>query len=206
MEIGDTVIPNEDNEEEDLSRCSPFYLPLPAIRLGRGQWLARWTLNSSERKIVAETGDIYILLGATDGDELVSGHRLFVEKPNIQQLKEYYGETYKPRQVIQTEISKDENVEITKDSKDEIRLLIQKEISKAFDAALSAVINYPVGINDINSMEKRETRQKQNALVMEIGKAVKNALRDLEDEAHARIIEKTDPARAERIRKIKPTF
>lgn len=87
MEIGATVIPNQENDEEDLTRCNPSYLSLPAVRLGKGIWLARWTLNEAERKIVAETGDVYIRMHAVDNDELVMPHRLFVEQPDIPKLR-----------------------------------------------------------------------------------------------------------------------
>lgn len=91
MEVAATVIPNEDNNEEDLSRCNPSYLPLPAIRLGKGVWLARWTLNSADRQLVAQTGDIYIRMHAVDGDELIMPHRLFVGRPDLNKLRAEYG-------------------------------------------------------------------------------------------------------------------
>lgn len=90
MELAETVMPGEKNDEEDLSRCDPNYLPCPAIRLADGHWLMRWTLTPAERQIVAHTGDIYLYLSATDGDELVSAHRLFVERPNLEEWKAYY--------------------------------------------------------------------------------------------------------------------
>lgn len=91
MKIATQVIPNEDNDEEDLSRCSPHYEPLPAIRLGKGVWLARWTLSAAERQIVAQGGDIYIRMHAIDGDELIMPHSLFVSPPNVQKLRRHYG-------------------------------------------------------------------------------------------------------------------
>jgi hypothetical protein len=87
MEIADRVIPGEDNGEEDLSRCDPSYLPCPALRLSTGHWLMRWKLSPAELAIVSKTGDIYLYLGATDGDELISAHRLFVERPDLPALK-----------------------------------------------------------------------------------------------------------------------
>lgn len=206
MEVANTVIPNEDNDEEDLSRCSPNHGSLPAIRLGNGVWLARWTLNEAEKKMVAETGDIYIRMHALDGDELVMPHRLFAEKPNITWMKEYFGGTNQLNQNKKLEILTEEKPKNSVGDKDELRLLIQEEISKAFDVAFSAALNYPVSISDATSMEKQEARQKQNAIVREIGDAVKNALRNLKDETFARIVEKTDPERAKRIRDFKPTL
>ena len=88
MKIADTVIPHEDNEEEDLTRCNPAFGELPAVRISKGVWLARWTLDENEKRIVAETGDIYINMQAVDGDELIMPHRLFVERPNLQRLRE----------------------------------------------------------------------------------------------------------------------
>jgi hypothetical protein len=90
MKIAETVIPGESNGEEDLTRGNEKYLPLPAIRLGKGVWLSRWTLSEEERRIVAETGDIYMRMHAVDGDELVMPHRLFVEKPSVEQLKSQF--------------------------------------------------------------------------------------------------------------------
>ena len=90
MEIADTVIPGEDNDEEDLSRCDPNYLPCPAIRLANGHWLLRWTLTLAERQTVSQTGDIYLYMSATDRDELISAHRLFVERPDLAKWKAYY--------------------------------------------------------------------------------------------------------------------
>jgi len=90
MEIAETVIPGEENNEEDLSRCDPNYLPCPAIRLAKGHWLMRWTLNAAEREMVLRTGDIYLYMGATDRDELISAHKLFVGRPDLEQLKTHY--------------------------------------------------------------------------------------------------------------------
>lgn len=205
MEIGDPVVPNEDNEEEDLNRCNPSFLPLPSIRLGKGVWLSRWTLNNEERKIVAETGDIYIRMDAVDGDELVMPHRLFVGKPNIQQLKAHFGEGNKSN-LNKPEIPVDKQSDNTINDKDELRLLIQEEINKAFDSAFSAALDYPVNSSDAFSPEKRKEREQRKVIIREVGNAVKNALRDIKDEAQAKIIEKTDPARAEIIRRLKPTF
>jgi hypothetical protein len=87
MKVAETVIPGESNGEEDLNRGNENYLPLPAVRVGKGVWVSRYTLSEEERRIVAETGDIYMRMHAVDGDEEVMPHRLFVEKPSIEQLK-----------------------------------------------------------------------------------------------------------------------
>jgi len=96
--------------------------------------------------------------------------------------------------------------ELPKYEKDELRILIYGEINKAFNAALNAALNYPVNISDLTSQEKEKARQQQDEIVRKIGKAIGNVLRDLKDEADAKIIEKTDPARADRIRRIKTEF
>jgi hypothetical protein len=77
---------------------------------------------------------------------------------------------------------------------------------KAFKAGLSAAVNTPVSISDATNPEKTKERQARNKLIKEVGNSIKSALSGLEDEYYARIVEKTDPARAEVIRKLKPTF
>lgn len=192
------IIQGENHQEEDLNRGNSQWSPLPAIQLKKGVWLARWELNEEEKRTVAETGSIYVRMFAVDGDELIMPHALFVEKPVINKPVETEN---KPSQPIQNK-----SEEFSKDAKDEIRLLIQEEISKAFDAALNAALSNSVSISDLGSVEKQQERERQNAVVRRVGNAVKNALRDLKDEAYAKIIEKTDPARAEVIRRLKPEF
>ena len=95
---------------------------------------------------------------------------------------------------------------LSKDDKDEIRYIVQQEIGKAFKAGLSAAINVPANLGEAVTVVKDKESEKQKKLLREKGKVIKEALRDLEDEANAKIVEKTDPARAERIRRLKPTF
>jgi hypothetical protein len=90
MKAAETVIPGESNGEEDLSRGNEKYLPLPAVRVGKDVWVSRYILNEEERRIIAETGNIYMRMHALDGDELVMPHHLFVEEPNIEELKNQF--------------------------------------------------------------------------------------------------------------------
>jgi hypothetical protein len=98
---------------------------------------------------------------------------------------------------------------LTKDEKDEIRELIASEMTKAVKAAVSAVLNAPIPTHEAGRygspvlMQEREARKK---VVQEIGGAVVKSFEAVEREAHARIVEKTDPERADRIRKMVPTF
>jgi hypothetical protein len=88
MEIASPVIPGEVHEERIIAKDQPQYLPLPVIELGKGVMVARWTLSEVERRIVAETGDVYIMMWTFNTP--VMPHRLQVEKPNIQQLKDQF--------------------------------------------------------------------------------------------------------------------
>lgn len=97
-------------------------------------------------------------------------------------------------------------MELDTDAKDEIKYLIQQEIGKAFNAALSAALSAPIQLTDVNDRAKQDERQKRIAVIKEIGNQIKSALQDLEDEANAKIVEKTDPARAEVIRRLKTTY
>jgi hypothetical protein len=98
-------------------------------------------------------------------------------------------------------------MELTKDDKDELRELIQSEILKAFNAAFSAALNAPTQLGDINNNEKQEAMKNQKAVIREFGNAIKASLQTLEAEAQAKVVEKTDPERAKRIRALAvPTF
>lgn len=88
MEIASPVVPNEEHEERIIAKDQPQYLPLPVIELGKGVMLARWTLNEAERRIVAETGNIFMLMWTFNTP--VMPHRLFVERPNIALLKDRF--------------------------------------------------------------------------------------------------------------------
>ncbi len=91
--------------------------------------------------------------------------------------------------------------------KDELRALIQEEIWKAFDVAMRAASNLPIQLHQMNDKEFQERREIQKQMVQEISKAIKSALNHLKAEAQAKVIEKTDPQRAERIRALAdPSF
>lgn len=95
---------------------------------------------------------------------------------------------------------------LSQDEKDEIRELVAAEMKSAVKEAVNAVLKapheggrYPTA----ESMQKSEDRKK---IVQEVGNAVVKAFEKHEREAQARVVEKTDPERAERIRKFDPTF
>ncbi len=91
--------------------------------------------------------------------------------------------------------------------KDELCALIQEEIWKAFDVAMNAATNPPIQPNQLNDSGFQARRETQKQMVQEISKAIKSALNHLKAEAQARVVEKTDPQRAERIRALAdPTF
>src|SRR2546421_6791449 len=99
---------------------------------------------------------------------------------------------------------------LDKDTKDEIRELIATEMKNAVRVAVSAVVNMSVPLGEIDrygmnaeAMQKREARQK---IAREVGDAIIKSFEAIEREAQARIVEKTDPARAEVIRKLVPEF
>lgn len=91
--------------------------------------------------------------------------------------------------------------------KDELRELIQEEIWKAFDVAMKAAANPPIQLHKLNDDEFQVKRKIQKQMVQEISRAVKSALNHLKAEAQARVVEKTDSQRAERIRALAdPSF
>lgn len=99
---------------------------------------------------------------------------------------------------------------LDKDTKDEIRELIATEMKKAVKAAVSAVVNMPIPLGEVSrygmdteARERRETRQK---IAREVGDAIIKSFEAVEREAQARVVEKTDPQRAEVIRKLVPEF
>ena len=100
-------------------------------------------------------------------------------------------------------------VPLDKDVKDEIRELIATEMKKAVKAAVGAIVNMPTQLVDVQhamtpeGRQERETRQK---VAREIGDAIVKAFEAIEREAQARVVEKTDPARAEVIRNLVLTF
>jgi hypothetical protein len=93
--------------------------------------------------------------------------------------------------------------------KDEIRELIATEFRNIIKFTCNRVVNAPIALTDIRysltpeGIQEREARKK---VAKEIGSIVMEAAEDYLREAQARVVEKTDPHRAEIIRKLKPTF
>ena len=93
------------------------------------------------------------------------------------------------------------------ENQDELRALIQEEIWKAFNTALSAAEQLPLQPWQLNDTQVQERSRIQKEAVQEIRKAVMSQLNKLKAEAQAKVIEKTDPGRAERIRALgDPSF
>lgn len=93
--------------------------------------------------------------------------------------------------------------------KDELRELIATEVRNIVRFTCNAVVNAPIQLADVRyamtpeGMQEREARKK---IAREITGIVLEASEDYLREAQARVVEKTDPQRAEIIRKLKPTF
>lgn len=75
------VIPNEKHNEIIVAEKQDEYQNLPSIRLADQSVLTRWKLTERERQIVAETGDIYLIM-QTFGKP-VTPVKMQVEKPAI---------------------------------------------------------------------------------------------------------------------------
>jgi hypothetical protein len=98
---------------------------------------------------------------------------------------------------------------LSKDDKDDIRELIATEMKKAVKGAVNGVLTAPIQLHEVHtamSPEGRQAREERNKLVREIGDAIVKSFEAVEREAQARVVEKTDPERAERIRNLVPTF
>ena len=98
---------------------------------------------------------------------------------------------------------------LSQDDKDEIRLLIAKEIKDVVSSAFSSVLNAPISITDLSYASSSQGQQESEArkkTVQGIRKSVLEAVDANLREADARIVEKTDPARAEIIRKLVAEF
>ncbi len=98
---------------------------------------------------------------------------------------------------------------ISKDDKDEIRELIATEMKKAVKSAVNAVLNAPIQLHDVSTAmtpEGIKAQEERKKIVREIGDAIIKSFEAVEREAQARVVEKTDPQRAEVIRKVVPTF
>lgn len=95
------------------------------------------------------------------------------------------------------------------DTKDEIRYLIAKEAKSIIEAAFNAALNMPINPSEFayaNSAEGRQEREKRKKLIGEIKASVMASVDANLREAKARIVEKTDPEKAEVIRKLVPSF
>ena len=98
---------------------------------------------------------------------------------------------------------------LSQDDKDEIRLLIAKESMKILDTAFSSVMNAPINPSEFeyaNSKEGIEEREMRKQFLRKSRVAVLESVDANLREAEARIVEKTDPERAEIIRKLVPEF
>lgn len=82
MQAISPVIPNETFPEIIIAEHQPEYIPIPSIRLDGGVFLARLSLTDSERKQVAETGDIYVFLHT--GGKPVFPFHIQTETPELQ--------------------------------------------------------------------------------------------------------------------------
>lgn len=89
----------------------------------------------------------------------------------------------------------------------ELRALIQEEIWKAFDVAMKAAANPPTQPHQLNDSEFQARREIHKQIVQDVSKAVKSVLNHLKADTQAKVVEKTDPQPAERIRALAdPTF
>ncbi len=104
------------------------------------------------------------------------------------------------------ELNRGRCMPISQEDKDEIRELIATEMRKAAQEAVDAILNAPAQLVRYPSAEEMQAREERNKLVREVGDAVVKAFEAIEQEAQARVVEKTDPARADRIRKMVLTF
>ena len=93
--------------------------------------------------------------------------------------------------------------------KDELREVIATEIRNAVKAIGNAIVNAPVPLTKLRMIETEEGKR-QYELQKNASRVIANvALEAAEDylrEAQARVVQKTDPKRAEIIRRLKPEF
>lgn len=93
--------------------------------------------------------------------------------------------------------------------KDELRELIATEVRNIVRFTCNAVVNAPIGMTGgrfgmtPEGMQEHKARKK---IAREIARTVLEAAEDYLRESQARVVEKTDPLRAEIIRKLKPEF
>lgn len=82
-------------------------------------------------------------------------------------------------------------------------------MKNAVNGAVNAVLNAPIQLHEIHtatSSEGMKARQERNKVVREIGDAIVKSFEAVEREVRARVVEKTEPERAERIRRLVPEF
>lgn len=92
MKAVSPVIPGRESEEIDLSAGTdgkiptlpdgrPAFMPLPALRLGKRRFLTRYELSEEERRVVAETGTIYMAMTTFEDkidDTITMPHKLSI--------------------------------------------------------------------------------------------------------------------------------
>jgi hypothetical protein len=98
----------------------------------------------------------------------------------------------------------------SKDDKDEIKEIMATEMRRAVKEAVSAVLNAPIPLHEAGrygmSPEMTQAREERKKIVREVGDAIIKSFEANEREAQARVVEKTEPERAERIRSLVPEF
>ena len=75
-----------------VAENQPEYLPLPVLRLPNGEVLSRWVLSDDERKLIAETGEMYLTVCTFNHPDGLQPVMLTVERPCIRQ-QEVRGQT-----------------------------------------------------------------------------------------------------------------
>lgn len=90
---------------------------------------------------------------------------------------------------------------VTKDDVDEIRERIARDIRDVIKGAVNTVANTPLQAGEDPQSAKTEKKIAQRAI-----KALLDSAEANYREAQARVVEKKDPKRAERIRKIVPEW
>jgi hypothetical protein len=117
-----------------------------------------------------------------------------------------------PRSELETKIRgralEELQMELSK-IKDELKELVATEIRNVVKLMCARVVNPSVPLEDIRfamtpeGMKEREERMK---IARQFSSVVLEAAEDYLRESQARVVQKVDPERAERIRKLKPTF
>ena len=76
------VIPGQEKNEIMVAENQPEYMNLPVVSLGGGLIMSRWKLDERERELIAETGEIFVLMH-TFGQP-VTPLQIQVEQPDIE--------------------------------------------------------------------------------------------------------------------------